>query len=205
MLTRFGFVILSSTLFATVVGSQEVLTYRSAIIALAEDAELRRVFEDGLAMKARENRYDAVTSYDIVPDVATLDDAETLRTLRSSGVESVLMLRPAAVGAGSSLESVRDSVSSSLFSDMRAFAGEVSASGGDDLIAVVHMAIYTLGEEEAQLISAGAVWLDEQVENQDQGIDRLQDLVLANVDGVRPAIREHLGLPPLPETTVLPQ
>src|SRR5262245_54787741 len=108
------------------------------------------------------------------------------------------MLRPAAIGEGSTLESVRNEVSPKLFSDMQRFAKQVSTSGPDDLIAVVHMAIYLLGEGDAQLISSGAVWLDSPVEDQAQGIDRLQDLVLANVDAVRPAIRQRLGLPPLP-------
>lgn len=179
--------------------SQEVVVYQSAIVALTEDSELRQLFEDSLAAKARENRYDAVPSYDLVPDVASLDDADIISTLSSNGIEAVLMLRPAAIGAGSSLESVRDAVSPSMFSDMRTFANLISRSGSDDLIAVVHMAIYTLGEGDAQLISAGAVWLDESVESQAQGIDRLQDLILSNVNGVRPAIREHLGLPPLPQ------
>jgi hypothetical protein len=60
------------------------------------------------------------------------------------------------------------------------------------------MAIYVLSDDDPELISAGAVWLDEAVGSQAEGIDRLQDLMLANVDAVRPAIREHLGLAPLP-------
>ena len=85
-----------------------------------------------------------------------------------------------------------------MLANMRAFAGEVSSSGGDDLIAVVHLAIYTLApNSKPELISSGAVWLDEPVEDRAQGISRLQDLILGNVDGVRPAIRQHLGLPPL--------
>jgi hypothetical protein len=59
------------------------------------------------------------------------------------------------------------------------------------------MAIYLLDNGEPQLLSAGAVWLDEEVDSREQGLERLRDLVLANVDAVRPAIREHLGLPPL--------
>jgi hypothetical protein len=199
MLGRFALLVLAHALCSPIAVSQEVATYKSAIIALAEDPLVRSSFEDGLAAKARENRYDAVVSYDIVPDVADLDEADVFRTLASNGIQAVLMLRPAAIGAGSSLESVRNSVSQSLFADMRAFANQVSTSGSDDLIAVVHMAIYTLTGNGAQLISAGAVWLDETVESQDEGIERLQNLVLANVDGVRPAIRQHLGLPPLPQ------
>jgi hypothetical protein len=59
------------------------------------------------------------------------------------------------------------------------------------------MGIYLLEEGEPELLSSGAVWLDEEVENREQGLERLRALVLGNVDAVRPAIREHLGLPPL--------
>ena len=179
-------------------GAQEVVRYRSAVVALADDPDLRRTFEDSLVAKARTHNYDAITSYDLEPDVQDVDRNRFLRTLSSNGVRAVLMLRPAAVGAGSSLESVREEVSPGLYEDMQTFARQVSPSGGDNLIAVVHMAIYVLGEDDPELVSAGAVWLDESVETQQEGIDRLQDLMLANVDAVRPAIRRHLGLPPLP-------
>ena len=179
-------------------GAQEVVRYRSAVVALADDPDLRRTFEDSLVAKARTHNYDAITSYDLEPDVQDVDRNRFLRTLSSNGVRAVLMLRPAAVGAGSSLESVREEVSPGLYEDMQTFARQVSPSGGDNLIAVVHMAIYVLGEGDPELVSAGAVWLDESVETQQEGIDRLQDLMLANVDAVRPAIRRHLGLPPLP-------
>ena len=109
----------------------------------------------------------------------------------------MLMMSPAAVGAGSSLESVRDAVSPNVYSDMRRFAREISPSGGSDLFAVIHLAIYLIDEDGAEPISAGAVWLDEEAENQEQAIDLLQNLVLGNVDAVRAPIRQHLGMPPL--------
>ena len=178
--------------------AQEPVTYRAAIVALAGDDELRHSFEDSLVAKARAHRYDAVVSYDIVPDVDDLDSERIVEILKARGIQAVLMLRPAAIGAGSSLDSVRDAVSPGVYADMRSFANRISASASDDLIAVVHMAIYTLADEHPALISAGAVWLDEAVDSRDEGIERLQDIMLANVDAVRPAIREHLGLPPLP-------
>lgn len=177
--------------------AQQTVRYKSAIVALTDDPALRARFETSLAAKAREHDYDAVTSYDLVPDVDDVNGRGFLRTLEANSVRAVLMLRPAAIGAGSSLESVRNEVSEDLYANMRKFAGEVSSSGGDDLIAVVHMAIYTIADGTPDLISAGAVWLDEPVENQAEGIARLQDLMLRNVDAVRPAIRQHLGLPPL--------
>jgi hypothetical protein len=63
----------------------------------------------------------------------------------------------------------------------------------------VHLAIYTLTAKDPELISSGAVWLDEPVTNREEGIERLQALILQNVDAVRPAIRRRLGLPPLPQ------
>ncbi len=177
--------------------AQENVTLKSAVVALAAQPALRAEFEDGLVAKALEHDYDAVTSYDLIPEVEDVDDADFVDRLREHGVGVVLMIRPAAVGAGSTLDSVRDSVSPDVYSNMRAFARELSPSGEEDLLAVVHMGIYLITEDGAQLISAGAVWLDEPNPSQQEAIDRLQNLIVANVDGVRPAIREHLGLPPL--------
>jgi hypothetical protein len=42
------------------------------------------------------------------------------------------------------------------------------------------------------------VWLDENVRDRAQGIARLEDLIADNVDAARPALRQRLGLPPLP-------
>jgi hypothetical protein len=63
----------------------------------------------------------------------------------------------------------------------------------------VHLAIYTLTAKKPELVSSGAVWLDEPVTDRAEGIKRLQGLILQNVDAVRPSIRRHLGLPPLPQ------
>lgn len=174
---------------------EEIVTLKAALVALTDDARLREQFEDSLAAKARENNYDAVASYPIVPDIGDVDGRRFTRDLRAAGVGVVLMMRPAAIGEGSSLAAVRDAVSPQTYADMRRFAGEISPSAGDDLFAVVHLGIYLLNEDGPALLSAGAVWLDEQSESQEQSIEQLQNLVLANVNAVRQPIREHLGLP----------
>ena len=61
----------------------------------------------------------------------------------------------------------------------------------------MHLGIYVLTSGRPELISAGAVWLDEPVKDREQAIERLEGLIVTNVDNVRPAIREKLGLPPL--------
>jgi len=176
---------------------QDNVTLKSAVVTLAAQPALRAEFEEGLVTRALELGYNAVTSYDLVPDVTDVDDADFISKLISNGVGAVLMIRPAAVGPGSTLESVRDSVSPSVYSNMQLFARELSPSGEEDLLAVVHLGIYLISVHGAELISSGAVWLDEPNPSHEEAIERLRNLIVANVNGVRPAIRQHLGLLPL--------
>jgi len=182
-----------------VASAQEIATFRSAVIVLVDDSAVRAALEDDLVTLARSHRYDAVAGHTVVPEIDDLTDAEVFDTLGLAGVQAVLMLRPASIGQGSSLESVRNSISPRIFANMHAFAEAVGSTDSDDLIAVIHMAVYTINTVGAELVSSGAVWLDEPVETREQGIRRLEDLILANIDAVRPAIREHYGLPPLPQ------
>jgi hypothetical protein len=177
--------------------AQDTATLKSTVVALSAEAELRIEFEDGLVAKARELQYNAVPSYDIVPDVADVNDRDFIRRMLTNGIGAVLMVRPADVGPDASLESVKDSVSPAVFANMRQFASQLSRSGEDDILAVVHLAIYLISIDGAEPIGSGAVWLDEPNPSREEGIERLQNLIVANVDGLRPEIRRHLGLPPL--------
>ncbi len=175
--------------------------YKLAVVALTEDPALRTDFERQFVAKAREHNYDAVTSYDLVPTVTDVDDKDFVDTMLANKVDLVLLLRPAAIGPGSSLDSVRKEVSAKTLTDMRDFAKKVSESGGDDLIAVVHMAVYLFYGRDPEVISSGAVWLDEPVQDRAEGVARLQDLALANLDAARPGLRRFYRLPPLEPAT----
>ncbi len=199
MLKRSALLLASAWIAATASSQPPTPVLKAAVVGLTEDVALRQTFETELVALARAHNYDAVTSYDITSDVDSLDQDEFLKALAARGVQAVLMVRPAAVGEGSSLEAVRNEVSSRTFSDMKRFARRVSGPGSTDLIAVVHLAVYVLDDDESALVSAGAVWLDEPVTDRGEGIKRLQALIVQNIDAVRPAIRQHLGLPPLPE------
>ena len=177
--------------------ARQTVTLKSAVVALSAEPELRAEFEEGLVARALDFDYNAVTSYDLVPDVTDVNDPDFIKRLVSNGIGAVLMVRPAAVGPGTTLESVRDAVSPSVYANMQAFARELSPSGEDDVLAVVHLGLYLLSVHGAELASSGAVWLDEPNPSREEGIERLQSLIVANVNAVRPAIREHLGLPPL--------
>jgi len=192
--TQFAALLLILT---AVADAQSPVRLKSAVVVLSDDNALRQEMEQAVVGTAIEHNYDAVASYEITPDVSDLNSRDFLRALEDKGVQTVLMLRPAAVGAGSSLESVQREVSPEMFQVMREYAGAVSETGPDDLIAVVHIGIYTIDGGRATLLSSGAVWLDEEVESQEVGVERLLVLIADRIDAVRPAIREHLGLPPL--------
>ena len=199
MSKRFALLLASTWLAANASAQAPATTYKAAVVALTEDAALRQSFESELVALAKSHSYDAVASYDITSDVNNLDTDAFLKALSDRGVQAVLMVRPAAVGEGSSLEALRNEVPSRTLADMQKFAKRPSGPGANDLIAVVHLAIYTLTAKKPELVSSGAVWLDEPVTDRAEGIKRLQGLILRNVDAVRPSIRRHLGLPPLPQ------
>ena len=180
-----------------VAATQEAVLYKAAICVLLEDPAVRADFEESLAAKFRQHNYDAIAAYGFLPDITGVDDAGFAERLAAEGIQVILMLRPAAIGAGSTLESVREEFSPEIYSDIEAFAREISASGGKDLFAVVHMAIYLITEDGAELISSGASWLEGEAESREQGIEQLQNLIVGIVDKTRPLLRQRLGIPPL--------
>ena len=176
----------------------DVMKYKIAMVTLVENPVTRAAFEDGLAAKFQANGYDAVASHNIISTVTDLGNTDIVHRLSEAGVQGIVMMKPAAVGEGSSLESVKDEISSDIYADMRAFAREISpGTGEDELVAVVHTAIYIIRDQRVELLSAGAVWLDEPVETREEGVGKLQDLIVLNMNKLRPAIRDYLGLPPI--------
>lgn len=200
MIWRFTLLLISGFLLIEDAVAQPVMRYKLAMVALTQDPAVRVEFEDGLAAKFRANDYDAVASHGIIPSVDDLDNTDIVRRLSEAGIQGIVMMKPAAVGPGSSLESVKGEVSEEDYGSMRRFAREISPSHDeDDLIAVIHTASYIIRDKRAELLSSGAVWLDQPVETQEEGIDKLQDLIVTNMNKARPAIREYLRMPPLPE------
>ena len=172
--------------------------YKAAVVALTQDTALRADFERQFVAKAREHNYDAVASYDLVPTVTDVRNKQFVDTMLANKVDIVLLVRPAAIGPGSSLDSVRKEVSAKTLTDMRDFAKKVSDSNGADLIAVIHQAVYLFYGREPEVISSGAVWLDEPVQDRAEAISRLQDLMLENLDAARPGIRRFYRMNPNP-------
>lgn len=166
--------------------------YRAAVAVLVDDARFRAQLEESLVTKGRQHGFDLVASHTLLPDARDLSAEDAPALLGTKGVQVVVMLRPAAVGPGTSLEAVRDSLPPGLYSQMRRFAATASAAGPDDLIAVVQVAIYALASDEPRLATAGAVWLSEPVASREEGIAKLEDMLLQNVEAAREQIRRNL-------------
>jgi hypothetical protein len=173
--------------------------YKAAVVALTEDPALRADFERQFVIKAREHNYDAVASSDLVPNVTDVDNKEFVDTMLANKVDLVLLARPAAIGPGASLDSVRKQVSAKTLTDMKDFAKKVSESNGNDLIAVIHQAVYLFYGRDPEVISSGAVWLDEPVQDRAEAVARLQDLMLETLDAARPGIRRFYRMNPTVE------
>ena len=170
--------------------------YKATVVALTQDPALRGDFERQFVAKAREHNYDAVASHDLVPTITDVRNKAFVDTMLANKIDIVLLVRPAAIGPGASLDSVRKEVSAKTLTDMRDFAKKVSDSNGDDLIAVVHQAVYLFYGRDPEVISSGAVWLDEPVQDRAEAISRLQDLMLENLDAARPNIRRFYRMNP---------
>lgn len=175
---------------------RENRVYKAAVVALTQDPALRGDFERQFVAKAREHNYDAVASYDLVPTITDVRNKAFVDTMLANKVDLVLLVRPAAIGPGASLDSVRKEVSAKTLTDMRDFAKKVSDSNGNDLIAVIHQAVYLFYGRDPEVISSGAVWLDEPVQDRAEAIARLQDLMLENLDAARPNIRRFYRMNP---------
>jgi hypothetical protein len=167
-------------------------SYRTAVVALVKDAKFRAQLEDSLVTKGRTHGFDLVASHQLVADTREFAEGRPPALLRRQGISVIVMVRPASVGAGVTLESVRDSLPPGLYSQMHRFADQTSPADVEDLIAVVHVAIYSLATDEPTLVTAGAVWLNEPVATREEGIAKLEDMLLQNVEAAREQIKRDL-------------
>lgn len=177
--------------------AQERVRLRSAIVVVSDNPDLGREIEQGAVERANANDYDAEASYALTPKDFEARQHGLLQDLASRNIQTLLVLSPLSVGRGASLDALRATLSPDVFKSIQAYAAEFGKSGGRNLVAVMQIAIYVLGDDGLDLLSQGAVWLDDEVATQDEAVARLLDLVLKNVDSIRPAIRRHLGLAPL--------
>ena len=178
--------------------AQEQAQYlRFAVMALSDNKASRVEFENQLVNRMAENRYDAVASYALIPDLDTLQSMPVRTRMLDAGVQAILILRPLEVPEGDILTPQQLQISPDEFSSVSRF---ISAYRGDsfEVRTVVQIAGFLLDRDASRLFWHGVIWLDDSVETEQNRIDKIVDLVQFNLDNSRNALRLQLGLPTLP-------
>lgn len=167
-----------------------------AVIALDTDGATRISFEDQLAQALVVDNYDAVASYTLLPDISDITDPSLREKLLNNGINLVMVLRPVDIGTTATIESVQGHLRPDDYGSIQEF---VEGYRGDNFNtqAVIHIAGFLFDAERSMTFWQGVLWLDEEVDSQEQGIDKLIELVLFNLNQSRGSLRKRLGLPPL--------
>ncbi len=175
---------------------QEQQFLRFALLALTDDDQSRREFENQLVIRLQEDRFDAVASFELLPDPRGMAPGAVRRRLLDSGVQAVLILRPLELAEGTTLSPGQLQMSPGEFTSVSRF---ISGYRGDKFAVrtVVQIAGFLLQRDASQLFWHGVIWLDDTVETEQNRIDRIVDLVQFNLNNSRSALRAQLGFPAL--------
>ena len=203
IVTRFRIISLSILLFCghvsagtqQGVGSTDQLL-KFTVVALSKEHNIRRDFENELVKNLRENNYDAVTSYSLLPNISNLRDPALRLKLQEEGIQGVLLLRPIDIGEQASIQSAQKQIAPKTYNTIETF---VTDYRGDDFStqAVIQVSGFLLSEAHTANFWQGIIWLDDTVETRQEGIEKLSDLVLSNLNASRGYLRKRLGLQPL--------
>jgi hypothetical protein len=167
-----------------------------AVVALVDDANLRAEIEDGVASKLDDEELDLVASHAVAEDVRDVAGKDFLAALRARGIGGLLVLRPAPVGADTSLATVRAEITPQILRDFRGFAKRVSSIDASEAPRVMHIAVYVLADGEPRLATAGATWLDGEPASRQDAVERLDGLVALNIQRAGAQIRDALQAGP---------
>lgn len=166
------------------------------VVALSKEHNIRRDFENELVKKLRANNYDAITSYSLLPDISSLRDPELRLKLQEEGIQGVLLLRPIDIGEQASIQSAQKQIAPRAYDSIEAFVTDYR--GGDfSTQAVVQVSGFLLSEAHTANFWQGIIWLDDSVETRQEGIEKLSELVLSNLNASRGYLRKRLGFKPL--------
>ena len=175
-------------------GANRVLKF--TVVVLSKDQSRRLDFENELVKSLRENNYDAIASHNLIPDMANFRDPNISQKLQKEGIQGVLLLKPIDTGEQASISSAQKRVTSTTYNTIEAFVTDYR--GGDfSTQAVVQVSGYLLSEGNTSNFWQGVIWLDEKVETQQEGIKKLTELVLSNLNASRGYLRKLLGFQPL--------
>lgn len=165
------------------------------VVVLSKEQAIRHYFEEKLVKNLRVNNYDAIASHSLIPDISKLRDPELRQKLQKEGIKGVLLLRPIDIGSQASIASVQEEISPKAYDSIEAFVTDYR-EGNFSTQAVIQVTGFLLTAEQETNFWQGIIWLDENVKTREEGIEKLSDLVLSNLNASRGYLRKRLGFKP---------
>lgn len=175
---------------------QDEILLKMAVVALSDNHKMRQNLENRIVNKLLANHYDATASHLLIKDISNIRDPKLRHKLYARGVRGVLILRPIDVGEKASITSSKDHISPHTYNTIEAFV-TAERRGDFSSRAVVQVSAFIISEQQATSFWSGVVWLDEPAETQQEGLDKLAELVLFNLNAARSYMRQSMGLAPI--------
>ncbi|MEH6467168.1 MAG: hypothetical protein V7722_06015 [Porticoccus sp.] len=166
------------------------------VVVLSKEKNIRRNFEEKLVKNLRANNYDAIASHSLIPDISNLRGPELRQKLQKEGIKGALLLRPIDIGMQASIASAQKQIPPKAYNSIEAFVTDYR-EGDFSTQAVIQVTGFLLTEEQTTNFWQGIIWLDDNVKTREEGIEKLSDLVLSNLNASRGYLRKRLGFKPL--------
>jgi len=186
-----------SVFFMPVHAQNELGSVNFAIMAMDVDAPSRKLLEDAIVKRLRENQYQVSESYRVIRSVRDIDTQTVRVMLAQVGFDAVLIIRPVDIGRRATIESVQEFLSPSNYQTIAEFVEDYRGANFNSR-AVIHVVGFILDETRSMAVWQGVMWFDEDTHSVEASTNKIVDLVEYNLNHYRPAIRAQLGLPPLP-------
>lgn len=170
-----------------------------AVMAMDVDAPSRRLLEDAIVERLRQNNYQVSASYQVIRSVRDIDTRTVRMMLAQAGFDAVLIIRPVDIGRRATIESVQEFLSPGNYQTIAEFVEDYRGANFNSR-AVIHVVGFILDESRSMAVWQGVMWFDEETHSVEESTNKIVDLVEYNLNHYRPAIRAQLGLPPQPAT-----
>lgn len=167
-----------------------------AVLALDVDGPSRRLLENALVERLRENDYQVSQSYPIIRSVTDIDTTTVRTQLADAGFDAVLIIRPVDIGRRATIESVQEFLTPQSYQTIAEFVEDYRGDRFDSR-AVIHVVGFILDRTRSLPVWQGVMWFDEDTHTIEASLNKIVDLVEYNLNHYRPAIRSQLGLPPV--------
>jgi hypothetical protein len=181
--------------FSPANAQNELGSVNFAIMAMDVDAPSRKLLEDAIVKRLRENKYQVSESYRVIRSVRNIDTQTVRVMLAQAGFDAVLIIRPVDIGRRATIESVQEFRSPGNYQTIAEFVEDYRGANFNSR-AVIHVVGFILDETRSMAVCQGVMWFDEDTHSVEASTDKIVDLVEYNLNHYRPAIRAQLGLPP---------